>query len=75
MCFNNRDIDKQLDVVSNSQAYKQDGNSICKCVLMAIFSQLGIKGVPKWNDLNDFLRYLIINGSDEKWYQAEERKE
>ena len=36
--------------VSNSQLYKQAGNAIVKQVLMAIFSQMGIKGVPRWSD-------------------------
>lgn len=36
--------------VSNSQLYKQAGNAIVKQVLMAIFSQMGIKGVPRWSE-------------------------
>jgi len=36
---------------SNTQLYRQAGNSICKDVLMAIFRQLNIKGVDKWNKL------------------------
>ena len=54
------DIDKMLDVVSNSQAYKQYGNSIVVPVLMAIFSQLGIAGVRKWNDLSEDEIYELI---------------
>lgn len=47
------DIDKMLAVNSNSQCYKQAGNSICVPVLMAIFSQLHIKGVGVWNEMTD----------------------
>lgn len=46
------DIDKILGTVSASQAYKQFGNSITVSVLCAVFSQLGIKGVKKWNDMD-----------------------
>ena len=44
------DIDKMLAVNSNSQCYKQYGNSIIVPVLCAIFSQLHIKGVKPWNE-------------------------
>ena len=37
--------------VSSSQLYKQAGNAIVKQVLMAIFSQMNIKGVKPWNDM------------------------
>lgn len=40
-------------VNSNTQLYKQAGNSIVRSVLMGIFSQLGIKGITKWNDMTD----------------------
>ena len=60
MAVRDSDIDKILATVSNSQAYKQAGNSIVVTVLMAIFSQLGIKGVPKWNDLSQKEREKII---------------
>ena len=36
--------------VSNSNLYKQAGNAIVKQVLMAIFSQMNIKGVKPWNE-------------------------
>ena len=51
---------KELENMSNTQLYKQAGNSICRNVLMAIFSQMNIKGVPRWNDLNDDERYNLI---------------
>lgn len=43
------DISKMLAVNSNSQCYKQYGNSIVVPVLCGIFSQLNIKGVTPWN--------------------------
>lgn len=50
MGYTDEDFEKAESVVSNSQLYKQAGNAIVKQVLMAIFSQMGIKGVKKWND-------------------------
>lgn len=47
------DIDKMEKVNSKTQLLKQAGNSISVPVLMAIFSQLHIKGVPVWNELTD----------------------
>ena len=44
------DIDKMMAVNSNTQLLKQAGNSITVQVLMAIFSQLNIKGVTPWNE-------------------------
>lgn len=59
------DIDKMLAVNSKTQCYKQYGNSIAVPVLMAIFSQLGLPGVTKWNDLTeDERKKLIINNMD-----------
>lgn len=55
------DIDKMDEVNSNSQLYKQIGNSICVPVLMAIFSQLHIKGIKPWNDMTDEERYDMIH--------------
>ena len=52
MAFSDEDFDKAEKVVSNTQLYKQAGNSICVCVLMAIFSQMNIKGVKPWNERN-----------------------
>lgn len=53
MNFTDEDFDKAASVVSNSQLYKQAGNSIVKAVLMGIFSQMGIEGVRKWNDMSE----------------------
>lgn len=60
MCVKEKDIDAILSVNSNSQAYKQFGNSICVNVLMGIFSQLNISGVTPWNDMTDDERYEKI---------------
>ena len=51
MGYTDTDFEKaKASGVSNSQLYKQAGNAIVKQVLMAIFSQMGIKGVKAWND-------------------------
>ena len=60
MGVNDQDIDKMFSVNSNSQCYKQFGNSIVVPVLMGIFSQLGIKNVRKWNELNQDEREELI---------------
>lgn len=49
MGVDDNDITKMLEVNSNSQCYKQFGNSIVVDWLCALFRQLNIKGVPKWN--------------------------
>ena len=50
MGYTDEDFDKAKGAgVSNSQQYKQAGNAIVKQVLMAIFSQMNIKGVKPWN--------------------------
>lgn len=50
MGFSDKDFEKAAQVNSCSQLYKQAGNSIVENCLIAIFSQLGIKCVQKWND-------------------------
>lgn len=52
MGFSDDDYEKAAEVNSKTQLYKQAGNSIVKDVLMAIFSQLNIKGVPTWNEVH-----------------------
>ena len=52
MGFSDEDYEKAAGVNSKTQLYKQAGNSIVKDVLMAIFSQLNIKGVPMWNEVH-----------------------
>lgn len=61
------DISRMMEVNSNTQVYKQFGNSIVVSVLMAIFSQLNITGVTPWNELTDEQRYeLIYEGCEVK---------
>lgn len=50
MDVTDEDADKMLSVNSNSQCYKQAGNSIVVACLVAMFSQLHIQGVKTWND-------------------------
>ena len=52
MGFSDEDYEKAAEVNSKTQLYKQSGNSIVRDVLMAIFSQLNIKGVPTWNEVH-----------------------
>ena len=54
------DAEKMLSVNSNTQCYKTAGNSIVVSVLVALFSQLNINGIKKWNDMTDDERYSII---------------
>lgn len=56
-----RDTKKMLAVNSNTQCYKQIGNSICVTVLMALFSQLNIKGVVSWNDRTEEERQALVD--------------
>lgn len=55
------DIDKMAKINSSSRLYMQAGNSICVTVLMALFSQLNIKGVKPWNDMSQEEREILIN--------------
>ena len=51
MGYTDTDFHKAHDAgVSNTQLYKTAGNAIVKQVLMAIFSQMNIKGVKPWNE-------------------------
>ena len=49
MDFSDEDFEKAAEVNSNTQLYKQAGNSIVTDCLQAIFRQMNIKGVDKWN--------------------------
>jgi len=49
MGFTDEDFYKAEKVNSNTQLYKQAGNSIVVNCLEAIISQMNIKGVPAWN--------------------------
>ena len=61
MGVNDTDINKMFSVNSNSQCYKQFGNSIVVPVLMAIFSQLNIAGVKAWNEMSENEIYELID--------------
>ena len=50
MKFTEEDAEKMLEVNSNTQVYKQCGNSIVVSVLEAIFCQMNIKGCPTWEE-------------------------
>lgn len=64
MNFSDDDFYKAQAVNSNSQLYKQSGNSIVKAVLIAIFSQLGIQGHKKWNEMTvEERRALVYKGT------------
>ena len=54
MGYTDADYDNAEKVNSNTQLYKQAGNAIVKQVLMAIFSQMNIKGVKPWNEINNY---------------------
>lgn len=64
MNFTEPDIQKMLSVNSNSAVYKQCGNSIVVSCLMALFSQLNIKGVTPWNQMSDDDKYKLIYGKE-----------
>ena len=61
MGVRDKDIDQMMKVNSNTQVYKQAGNSIVVSVLMALFSQLNIEGVPRWNDMTQEERQEWVN--------------
>ena len=64
MNFSDEDFYKAASVNSNSQLYKEAGNSICCNVLCAIFSQLGIQGHKKWNEMTiEERRALVYKGT------------
>ena len=49
MKFSDKDADKMLEVNSNSQVYKQCGNSIVVSVLEAIFRNMNIQRIERWS--------------------------
>lgn len=53
MDFSDEDYDKAEKVNSQTQLYKEAGNSIVRAVLVAIMSQLNIDGVKSWNNMSD----------------------
>lgn len=63
MGYTDKDFEKASAVNSNTQLYKEAGNAIVKQVLMAIFSQMNIKGVKPWNDMTSEEKYNLIRKS------------
>lgn len=63
MGFKDTDFMQVIKVNSDTQLYKQAGNSIVKQVLMGIFSQLGIQGHKRWNDMSDSERKEMLDKS------------
>lgn len=62
MNYTDADYERAASVNSNSHLYKQAGNAIVKSCLMAIFSQLNIKGVKPWNERTVQERQELVNG-------------
>ena len=62
MGVSDENVNKMLATNSNTQCYKQAGNSICVPVLMALFSQMNIDGVKPWNDMTEDEIYELIDG-------------
>jgi DNA (cytosine-5)-methyltransferase 1 len=60
MSFSDEDFHKAEKVNSNTQLYKQAGNSIVQVVLMAIFSQMNIQNITPWNELTLEEKYKLI---------------
>lgn len=64
MNFSDEDYEKAAAVNSRSQLYKQAGNSIVVACLCAIFSQLGIQGQQRWNEMTiEERRALVYKGT------------
>lgn len=64
MGYTEEDFKKAEKVNSKSQLYKEAGNAIVKQVLMAIFSQMNIKGVKPWNEMSDDERRALVRKGD-----------
>jgi DNA (cytosine-5)-methyltransferase 1 len=56
MAVSDSNIDRILSVVSNTQAYKQFGNSIVVIVMVAMFSNLNIQRLSRWDEIKE--RYI-----------------
>lgn len=76
MNFTEKDFENAQKVNSNSQLYRQAGNSIVVAVLCAIFSQLNIQGHKNWNSMSlEERKALIYKGTIlEKKNDGEETK-
>ena len=67
MNFDDSDFYAAESVNSNTQLYKQAGNSIVVNCLCALFSQLGLEGVPRWNEMTSEQKQELskVNVSDD----------
>lgn len=66
MNFDDEDFYAAESVNSDSQLFKQAGNSIVVSCLCAIFSQLNIKGITPWNEMEkaEIDRLTAVNKCD-----------
>ena len=55
-----KNADKMLSINSQTQCYKQAGNSIVVSVLCAVFSQLNIQGIKPWNERTLKEKYDLV---------------
>lgn len=67
MGYKDTDFEKASKVVSNTQLYKQAGNAIVKQVLMAIFLQMNLQGLKKWDDRTEEEKQDLIIKSVDKY--------
>ena len=51
MGVSDEDIDKMAAVNSNTQLYRQFGNSIVVQVMCAMFRNLNIQGIDRWEEM------------------------
>ena len=68
---------KMMAINSNTQCYKQAGNSIVVSVLMALFSQMNIRGVKRWNDMSEdeiYEEYIDSGMRERKVFKIDTRK-
>lgn len=63
MGYTDKDFEKAAEVNSNTQLYRESGNAIVKQVMMAIFLQMGIKGLKKWEERSEEEKAELIRGS------------
>lgn len=63
MGYTDTDFEKAAEVNSNTQLYRESGNAIVKQVMMAIFLQMGIKGLKKWEERSKEEKAELIRGS------------
>lgn len=73
MNFDDEDYYAAESVNSNTQLYKQAGNSIVVSCLVAIFSQLNIQGIKTWNEMSLEEQYKLsqINICDNPQFEKD----